>query len=144
MHIAISSCHHIIISHHHFIIPFNQPKSASRFWPKSQEQNRWLTFYPFTKSHRELNFGTSGVIFRDELHDDTQKFTAPPNHHIIAPSHYRLIISSYHITVSSHHHRHDDAMINCWYMMMWWNDVMAVWWYDDVVIWWYDDMMVWW
>ena len=67
----------IISSYHHI----NKPKSASQFWPKSQEKNRNRIFYPSTKSHRELIFWTSGVIFRDEFHGNAQKFTAPPNRH---------------------------------------------------------------
>ena len=56
-------------------------KNASQFWPKSLGKNRNRLFYPSTKNPRELNFGTSGVTFRDERHGNAQKFTAPPNRH---------------------------------------------------------------
>ena len=80
-HIIISSNHHIITtSYHHIIISANQ-KSASQFWPKSQEKNCLYHFYPSTKNHRDLNFWTSGVVFRDESAGNAQKFTAPPNRH---------------------------------------------------------------
>ena len=76
-----SSNHHMIIwSYNHIIISANQ-KSASQFWPESQEKNRNRFFYPSTKNHRELIFWTSGVIFRDESHGNAQKITAPPNRH---------------------------------------------------------------
>ena len=79
--IIISSCHHNIISScHHIIISANQ-KSASQFWAKSQEKNRNRLVYPSTKNHRELNFGMSGVVFRDRSAGDAQKCTAPPNRH---------------------------------------------------------------
>ena len=79
--IIISSCHHSIISScHHIIISANQ-KSASQFWAKSQEKNRNRLVYPSTKNHRELNFGMSGVVFRDRSAGDAQKCTAPPNRH---------------------------------------------------------------
>ena len=69
---ASVSYHHIISSNHPIIISASQ-KSASQFWPKSQEKNCLYHFYPSTKSHRELNFGTSGVTFRDERHGNAQK-----------------------------------------------------------------------
>ena len=49
--------------------------------PKSLGKNRNRLFDPSTKNPRELNFGTSGVTFRDERHGNAQKFTAPPNRH---------------------------------------------------------------
>ena len=67
----------LISSYHHI----SEPKSASQFWLKSQEKDRNRIFYPSTKSHRELIFWTSGVIFRDEFHGNAQKITAPPNLH---------------------------------------------------------------
>ena len=80
-HVIISSYHHMIIwSYDHIIISANQ-KSASPFWPKSQEKNRLYHFYPSTKNHRYLNFWTSGVVFRDESVGNAQKITAPPNRH---------------------------------------------------------------
>ena len=68
--------HHIIISSYQ-----QTKKSVSQFWPKSLGKNRNRLFYPSTKNPRELNFGTSGVTFRDERHGNAQKFTAPPNRH---------------------------------------------------------------
>ena len=44
-------------------------------------KNRLYHFYPSNKNHRDLNFWTSGVVFRDESHGNAQKFTAPPNRH---------------------------------------------------------------
>ena len=84
--IISSHQHNIVISsyHHNTISPYyhsSEPKSASQFWPKSQEKNRNRLFYPSTKSHRELIFSTSGMIFRDEYHGNAQKITAPPNRH---------------------------------------------------------------
>ena len=70
--------HHIIISSYHHI---SEPKSASQFWPKSQEKNRNGLLNPSTKSHRDLIFGTSGVTFRDERHGNALKSIASRNRH---------------------------------------------------------------
>ena len=83
-HIIIASYHHSIISAYHYTIisSYQQTtewQSASQFRPKSQEKNRLYHFYPSTKSHRQMNFGTSGVTFRDERHCNAQKFIAPQN-----------------------------------------------------------------
>ena len=54
----------------------SRKKTVSQFWAKINEQKLQMSFNPFAKERRDLNFWRNGVIFRGESDGDVQKIIA--------------------------------------------------------------------